>query len=422
MTPQLLESAARTHWKEQELDNLRQWTAEGVSREEQANRLGRSEDAVGAKLRELKLVPKAGTWWRDDEIATLKDRVANKVKVREIALELQRSPRSVRVKIEQLKLLPPRPIWSPDEEAKVRQWEAQKMPVEKQAELLGRPPGAVLDKIRRLGLRPMRVWTKAEDDKLRELHPKGLSNREKGKILKRTEHGVKKRVQDLGLGRAPVKPWTDEEVANLRKWIKEGELRKVIARRLDRCESVVKDKIAELKLARPVDAKKWTPEEEQKLRLLKAENLTIQQMADRIGRTRQKVRGKLARMGLVKKRQKGWTAKDLKLVEQWLDEGVPGHEQARRLGRTYPAWSNAVKRFKLRETPFSHYNPELRLAVIAGIEAGLNQTGIAARLGKSLTSVGSIVRELEEKGLVKRLGRKGPYQMTALWKGGGKDE
>jgi len=50
-----------------------------------------------------------------------------------------------------------------------------------------------------------RRWTSLEDQRLRELHGKGLSFKQIGKELNRSRHSIMHKVQALGLGKASLK-------------------------------------------------------------------------------------------------------------------------------------------------------------------------------------------------------------------------
>jgi hypothetical protein len=254
-------------------------------------------------------------------------------------------------------------------------------------------------------------WTPAENDILAQMHGEKAPRTVIGDLLSRTPGAVKEQIAELGIGkRSGGRPWTEEEVKNIRDWCKRKIRIKTQARWLGRPYDAVRWKIKRLGCGRRFVCRTWTPAEVSLLEQWKTANVPIKVQAKRLGRTIPQVRSKIRRQRLVTKNWgRAWTTKEMGLVREWQELGIPGREQARRLKRSYASWAGAVTRFKLQGHPHTNYDPYLRVRVLDGIRLGMNQAGIAAFLGKSHSAIGAIVRDLERRGIVKRLKRNGPY-------------
>lgn len=112
-----------------------------------------------------------------------------------------------------------------------------------------------------------------------------------------------------------------------------------------------------------------------------------------------------------------WTAKEIELVRQWQECGVPGKEQARRLGRTYLAWKSALLRYKLHnEGTYTNYDADLRALIMELLPQGYTQADIMRqRKCKSHSHIGRVVRDLIARGLLVKKSRT-KYAATRKWK------
>jgi coproporphyrinogen III oxidase-like Fe-S oxidoreductase len=111
-----------------------------------------------------------------------------------------------------------------------------------------------------------------------------------------------------------------------------------------------------------------------------------------------------------------WTAKEVMQLKEWQEIGVPGKEQARRLGRTYLSWHGAIKRHNLsHKTKHSNYDPYFREMIMNMICNGFMIKDIAKARGNSTkSSVIRVIKELVGKGLLKKL-KRGKYIPTRKW-------
>lgn len=116
---------------------------------------------------------------------------------------------------------------------------------------------------------------------------------------------------------------------------------------------------------------------------------------------------------------KKWTTREINQVKEWQLDGVPGPEQARRLGRGIGSWRNAVKRYKISkkdlDEPYTHYDERQRMVVMEMLPNGCNQKAVAKYLGVAHSKVSRMVAELMARGLLTRKNRRGPYSTTRLW-------
>lgn len=102
-----------------------------------------------------------------------------------------------------------------------------------------------------------------------------------------------------------------------------------------------------------------------------------------------------------------WTANEVEKVRKWQEQGVPGEEQARRLGRSYASWKSALRRYGLHnDEPHTNFNPDLRLFIIERLIAGAKQADVMRERGlKSHTHIGRIVRDLIRRRVLVRVNR-----------------
>jgi hypothetical protein len=113
---------------------------------------------------------------------------------------------------------------------------------------------------------------------------------------------------------------------------------------------------------------------------------------------------------------KHWTAKEVILLKEWQEQGVPGKEQAKRLGRSYYSWHGAIVRYKLMGERHSNYNPDIRAMVMRLLPQGYMQKDIAKMRGVVHTSICRVTKELVKKGLLVET-KRGKYIATDKWGG-----
>lgn len=264
-------------------------------------------------------------------------------------------------------------------------------------------------------------WTKEEEDTLRKWQTEHVPTKEMATRFGRSVGSIKGRIRILGIARkSGGRPYTPEEVKKIRDWCKARVPIKVQAKRLGRHKDAIRTKINKLGCGRKVVQRTWTEAESVYLKEELAKHVPITRIAVALGRSPTSLRRRIGREKLsTKVWGRAWTDGEVNKVRDWQEEGVPGLEQARRLNRSYASWAAGVVRFNLQGHPHTNYNHEIRAEIMLWIPFGLNQAQIAAKLGKSRTTIGPIFREMEEKGLIRRKARCGPYEVTKAWAGGG---
>lgn len=173
-----------------------------------ADALGRSVGSV--RLRAQKLAvhhPGARPRWRDHEDAAVRDGYERGLTCVEIATELPgRTATAVAARASKLGLGSYARIWTPTEDRALAVLARNSVELERAAQLLSRTPEALRARARKLGIAPPlsrctsangRPWTDAEDDLLR-LH-RGLNPATLAGLLDRSPGAITQRLRRLGL-------------------------------------------------------------------------------------------------------------------------------------------------------------------------------------------------------------------------------
>jgi hypothetical protein len=143
-----------------------------------------------------------------------------------LAVALERSPGSLRSRAAKLGCHRPaaRPRWSAAEDAAVRDgYELGLTCAEIAVDLPGRTTSAVVARAAKLGVASYaRVWTAADDRRLRALADAGAEIERAARVLSRTPEALRARARKLGLAplvsartRQPAKRWTADEDSQL---------------------------------------------------------------------------------------------------------------------------------------------------------------------------------------------------------------
>ena len=192
------------------------WQA-GGNVESLAHELGRSAASVRLRAQALGLHrPRPRPRWQPDEDAVVRDGYEQALSCAQIAEELpDRSAGAVAARAAKLGIATYGRAWSPLDDRRLRVLTAEGLAAESIAQALGRTPRALLIRARRLGVAPPAPraaprsalrWTAPEDELLRTngaLNPAVLAE-----LLGRSPYAVSQRMRRLGLrdGRSPHHP------------------------------------------------------------------------------------------------------------------------------------------------------------------------------------------------------------------------
>jgi hypothetical protein len=205
-------------WTEAEDDALRSMIG-SVDRDEIAARLGRTRNAVNARVVTLGIAPPRSRPWTARESATL-CRLYGTMPVAEVAKRLDRSVDAVSSRAAVLDLRSyVHSSWTDDEDNALRRLYLERRGYGEIAQLLGRSENSIEGRIRRLGLtseQPMRRrWSREEDARLRSLYATH-TYREIAAQLDRTANAVMLRAQALGLAPPATDRYSEQDDAFLR--------------------------------------------------------------------------------------------------------------------------------------------------------------------------------------------------------------
>lgn len=224
-----------------------------------AERLGRSVDSVRNRRRLLALQTSAGGRpYLSAEDAAIRECFTEGGDAAALAKQLGRSLDALRLRARALGVYEPprRRRWTEVEDAVVRDGYGRALSCAQIArQLVGRSPGAVTARARKLGLADFgRTWMLADDARLRALHARGHRIDEIAEALVRTPEAVRARCRRLGLSMPASayghagRRWTrsDDELLTLYAALNPA----VLARLLKRSDRAVTQRIRKLGLTR----------------------------------------------------------------------------------------------------------------------------------------------------------------------------
>jgi hypothetical protein len=214
-------------WSEREDRLLRAAVDAGIPAQAVAGTLRRSPEQVRRRRRVLVGAATRPRAYTPADDAAIRDAWGHDVDVAALARALGRSPGSLRSRAAKLGCHRPaaRPRWSAAEDATVRDgYELGLTCAEIALELAGRTPSAVVARAAKLGLASYaRVWTAADDRRLRSLTASGAEVEHAARVLSRTPEALRARARKLGLPplpstrtRQPARRWTPDEDGQLR--------------------------------------------------------------------------------------------------------------------------------------------------------------------------------------------------------------
>ena len=294
------------HWRSDEDDRLRRMYRAGTPVRAIAQEIGRSEEAVTARRRALRLPARRPSRpWSELEDTLLRLAGETGIPATDLAPRLRRPVESVRARRRQLRLTrPPAARYSDEDDAILRAGWHSSGDVEAFAVELGRTPDALRLHARRLGLHrppPRHRWTSAEDATVRDGYADGLSCEEIAASLpQRSATAVAARARKLGLA-TYARRWTPQDDDLLRALLQIRTLDDT-ARFLGRTPEAIRRRADKLALPPPAEpatpraGMPWTAAEDERLMLHAA--LSPATLAALVGRSDRAVVTRLRRLGL----------------------------------------------------------------------------------------------------------------------------
>jgi hypothetical protein len=254
-------------WSEREDRLVRAAALSGVPAEALAGTLRRTPEQVRRRRRVLVGAEARPRPYTPADDALIREAWGPDVDVLALARRLGRSPGSLRSHAAKLGCHrpAPRPRWSAAEDAAVRDgYELGLTCAEIALGLPGRTASAVVARAAKLGLASYaRVWTAADDRRLRTLAESGTDVEQAARVLARTPEALRARARKLGLlplrstrarARRPARRWTATEDDQLRLHV--GVNPAVLAQLLDRSPEAVAQRLRRLGLR---DARRRSP-------------------------------------------------------------------------------------------------------------------------------------------------------------------
>jgi hypothetical protein len=342
----------------------------GAPVREIAARLGRSEDAVNARRRQLAIpARRAQTAWSDREDAMLAAATRAGLPARVVAERIARPVGQIRWRRRALRLTAsPARAYSAGEDAAIRAAYNGQPDLQALSKRLGRSPGALRLRAAKLGLhRPARRprWSHGEDAAVRDGYDSGLSCSEIARELPgRTPAAVAARARKLGLA-THGRRWTATDEGRLRVMAARHAADE-LARRLGRTPDAVRQRAAKLGLTLLEERRLrragalWTAAEDDLLRLHAGLNPAV--LGRLLGRSDRAVTIRLSKLGLRAGRERS------------------PHHAVPRLGDLTPGERALLAR------ELQPGNPR-RLLTLAG-RLGLPSTALVARMPRPATRRG----------------------------------
>lgn len=278
------------------------------------------------------------------------------------------------------------------------------------ARLLGRSLGAITARASILGLTDRSLsagkprpwarkgwspppWTATDDEQLRRLHADGYTPRQIADAMGRTKVDVRQRARAIGVYR-DLRPWSEEDDRMLRELYGTMPYAQV-AERLGRSVASVTGHAAFLGIAHSRTWEPWEPKEDKLLRSLYGQMPNVE-VARRMNRSEDAVIIRAGKLGLTRGITPPWSTKEDALLKQLHRAGTSYDDIARAIGRTRNAVSGRVMKLGLVATqpmraPRWTKQEENVLRKLYGM---VRNREIAARLGRTLASVGLKAREL----------------------------
>jgi hypothetical protein len=293
-------------WRPHEDDRLRRMYRAGTPLRAIAQDVGRSEEAVTARRRALRLPARRPPRpWSELEDTLLRLAGEAGIPATELAPRLRRPVESVRARRRQLGLARRAAArYSNEDDAILRARWYSSGDIEALAVELGRTPDALRLHARRVGLHhppPRRRWTAPEDATVRDGYADGLSCEEIAASLpQRSASAVAARARKLGLA-TYARRWTPQDDDLLCALLQTRALDD-IARFLGRTPEAIRRRADKLALrlppepVRPRAGMPWTAAEDELLKLHAALNPSM--LAGLVGRSDQAVVTRLRRLGL----------------------------------------------------------------------------------------------------------------------------
>jgi hypothetical protein len=285
-------------WSVADERRLRRLKREGLDLGDMARALRRTKADVADRMRRLGiLAEKRG--WTPEEDAMLRSSIG-RIDRDEIARRLGRSRNAVNARLSFLGITPPRSRpWTSRDIADLRRLH-RTLPIREIAARLDRSVDAVSDRVALLGLtRTLSSWSKADDDRLRRLRARRYSYDEIARRMKRSRGAVEGRMQRLGLTRdQPIRRrWSREEDDRLVALYR-TKTRREIAAMLDRTPNAIMLRAQYLGITSHVDHR-YSETDDAFLRA-SYPTMTAARIADHLGRSRQSVVVRARRLGLRK--------------------------------------------------------------------------------------------------------------------------
>jgi len=340
-------------WTVSEDRELRRLYPEGVPIAEIGRRLRRTEEAVSERRRALGMAPRPRSRpWSEREDRLVRAAALSGVPAQALARTLRRAPEQVRRRRRALvgAATRPRP-YTPSDDAAIRQAWGPDVDVLALARRLGRSPGSLRSRATKLGChrpaaRPR--WSAAEDAAVRDGYELGLACAEIAHGLPgRTAAAVVARAAKLGLA-SYARVWTAADDRRLRTFAESRAEVEQAARALSRTPEALRARARKLGLPPLRSARtrqpgrRWTALEDDQLRLHVGVNPAV--LAQMLGRSPEAVAQRLRRLGLRETRRRsphhlvparrGLTPGQLATVVRELRDGGPRRRLAlaQRLG------------------------------------------------------------------------------------------
>lgn len=298
-------------WTGREDKTLARLYATGAAVREIARRIGRSEDAVNARRRQLGIAARRDPRWTEREDALLSAAAAAGVPPRILAERLGRPVGQVRWRRRALGLGAPAPTrYGTEEDRALRALFHGRGDLEELARRLGRSPDALRLRARKLGLyrpAPRAHWTPGEDAELRDGYTRGLTCRTIARGLPgRSAASVAARARKLGLA-THARRWAPADDQRLHRLARTHRLEDA-ARLLGRTPDALRLRARKLGIAPPDSSvafragARWTMAEDELLALHAALNPAA--LARMLGRSDGAVTIRLAQLGLREGRER----------------------------------------------------------------------------------------------------------------------
>jgi len=235
-------------------------------------------------------------------------------------------------------------------------------------------------------------WTPEDDEKLRRLHVERRTPSQIARALKRTKKDIVHRARSTGLYR-DQSGWTAEEDHLLRKLYGTVPYRE-IAGRLGRSVTAVTAHAGYLGIAGARTWPPWTEEEKSLLRRIYG-TMSVAEVAERVGRSVSAVARRAGMFGLTKNFGSPWSAEEDSLLTRLHAEGKGYAEIGRQLERTATSVGTRAAKLGLTVTQPMRVRWSAReQAVLRELYGRVTNRKIAARLGRSIASIGLKAREL----------------------------